>query len=863
LDLDSVLQLVLEQLAKVVPYDSMALWLRSGDTLYVAAARGFPDMDEILKLSVKAEDNRLFQAIEREKSPLVIADTHQDSRFLAMGETDYVRSWLGVPLVVKDRVIGTITIDKWELHFYHEKHAQMAVTFANQAAIAIQNARLYQAERKRAAQLAVVNQVARRVASILDMDQLLQEVVVAIQQGFNYYNVALSLLDQAAGKLEVLAIAGGFADLVSPSYRQAVGVGMVGGVAETGQPLLANDVSQEPRYILGFLKEPLTRSELCVPLKLAGQVIGVLDVQDTQLNAFDESDLLAMQTLADQIAVAIENARLYAAEHQQLHRLEELACASQRITADLDLAYVLEEVGAQALTTLEADRAAIFLLDWETDRLSCAYSSGLSPEYVNGVDRRHRESPGSNVLSFSEPIHVLDAQTDPAAEAPQELVVREGFHTFAVLPLTGKGKVVGALAIYRDAIRAFRPEVLALAQSFANQAAIAIENARLYQQTDEKLQTRVRELAALYAIAEIVNHSDLDAVLQLALDSATRLTGMDSGGILLLDPSTSEIFLRAHKGWPPGFIQAVRHTKADEGLMPRMLKSVLVVDDRSKLTKERRAAIKREGFQSVVSIPLKAMEKTLGVMAVTSHSPRTFVSEELELLAAIGNQVGIAVDRANLQAQELRAAILEERQDMAQQMHDDIAQTLGYLGLEVDSVMGSSSLAQNAKAQAELEGIRKAIEHAYERVHSSIMRLGEDIPAHFDLGAALPEIISEFEKQTGCRVESRIDKGQLLHLPPSVAFQATYIIREALTNVRKHSGADFVHLTLQGLEDGRVKVTIQDDGRGFDFDNDQQSGWRGFGLRFMRARAERVGGSLRIESGPGQGTRIVVTLPSG
>jgi signal transduction histidine kinase len=98
-------------------------------------------------------------------------------------------------------------------------------------------------------------------------------------------------------------------------------------------------------------------------------------------------------------------------------------------------------------------------------------------------------------------------------------------------------------------------------------------------------------------------------------------------------------------------------------------------------------------------------------------------------------------------------------------------------------------------------------------------------------------------------------------LPPSVAFQAAYIISEALTNVRKHSGAYSVHLTLQSLEDDTIKVTIQDNGRGFDLDSEQQSGGGGFGLRFMRERAERVGGSLRIESRPGQGTRLIVTLP--
>ena len=200
---------------------------------------------------------------------------------------------------------------------------------------------------------------------------------------------------------------------------------------------------------------------------------------------------------------------------------------------------------------------------------------------------------------------------------------------------------------------------------------------------------------------------------------------------------------------------------------------------------------------------------------------------------------------------------------MARQIHDDTAQTLGYLGLQVDSVMGNPSLAQNVKVQTELEGLRKAIEDAYKRVRNSIIRLEKNIPDHFDLETALPEIISEFEKQTRCRVESKVEGSQLPRLPPAVALQAIYIIREALTNVRKHSGATSVHLTLQGLGDGRVKVTIQDNGRGFDLDSEQQVGWGGFGLRFMRERAERVGGSLRVESQPGQGTRVVVSLPSG
>jgi PAS domain S-box-containing protein len=802
---------------------------------------------------------KVFQTGE----PLIVDDYRTWEGRASVYELDQPFSAvLGLPLKWQDRTIGSLAIDAdAQERTFNQDDVWLATLFANQAAIAIENARIYGEERKRTTQLELIGGVTQKIASILDLDELLHEVVHLVGDTFGYYRTSILLVNAASDELILRAVSRHFETLVGHLRLKIGQEGITGWVAHSGEPLLVNDVSREPRYY--FVEESKdTKSELAVPIKLKGEIIGVLDVQSVELDAFNHDDVSILQTLADQLATPIENARLYEAERQQLYRLEELAAASRRITADLDLASVLEEIVTQTLTTLEADRAAIFLIDLETDRISYAHSIGLSPGYIDEISRHYREVPSSFILDSTGPVHILDAQTDPSTEIVRESILKEGYHTLAVLPLIGRGKTVGALALYRDAIRAFSPEMLALAQSFANQAAVAIENARLYQQTDENLQSRVRELSALYAISEVMTRPlDLDKVVQLALDKTLEVAGMDSGGILLLDPSINELSLRAHQGGSPELIRAVSHTKADEGLMPRMLNSVSVIEDLSEVTKDRRVAIEKEGLQSLVSIPLKAKASPLGVMVLASRSPRTFAPQELALLAAIGNEVGLAVDRANLQAQELRAAILEERQAMAQQMHDDIAQTLSYLGLQMDSVMDSSSLAQNVEAQAELEEIRKAIEDAYENVRSSITRLEEDVPSHLDLEAALPKIISQFEKQTRCRVELQVDESQLSRLPPSVAFQAAYIISEALTNVRKHADADSVHLTLQSLEDGTIKVTIQDNGRGFDLDSEQQSGGGGFGLRFMRERAERVGGSLRIEGQPGQGTRLIVTLP--
>lgn len=444
----------------------------------------------------------------------------------------------------------------------------------------------------------------------------------------------------------------------------------------------------------------------------------------------------------------------------------------------------------------------------------------------------------------------------------------QGGRSILAVPIKRDGHFMGVLDV-----QSVEPDVLgrddALAlKTLAGRLAVAIENAQLYQQTDRELQARVRELASLYAIAETMNRThDLDTILKLVLSSTIELMGVDSGGIMLLDSAHQALSVRHYQGHLPGFVEAMGNTNIDEGLMPRMLGSVLVIDDLAQLLDRHRLPIETEGLQCVVSIPIKLRDNVLGVIVLASRRRRTFDDQELALCAAIGNQLGLAVERTNLQAQELRVAILEERQTMARQMHDDIAQTLGYLGLQVDGVMRNSSLVQNIEVQNDLEEIRRAIDDAYRRVGSSIVRLREDVPRDFDLRTTLQDRIARFVEQTGCKVESELDDVRLSRLSSSTAFQVSYIIHEALTNVRKHSGAECVRLLLDNPEPGVIEIAVQDDGRGFSCDENELADGstvlqdRRFGLRFMKERAERVGGCLEIKSGINQGTRIVIRLP--
>jgi len=177
------------------------------------------------------------------------------------------------------------------------------------------------AERRRAEQLRAINEVGRKISSILSLDELLPYVADLLRDSFNYYNINIFLLDPESEQLVLRAGAGGYKGAVPIGSTVKVSEGIVGWVVQTGEPLLANDVSKEPKYL--FVEELAdTRSELAVPIKLGAETLGVLDLESAELDAFDETDLSTAQTLSDQVAIAIENARLYQ-ETRQMAVIEE------------------------------------------------------------------------------------------------------------------------------------------------------------------------------------------------------------------------------------------------------------------------------------------------------------------------------------------------------------------------------------------------------------------------------------------------------------------------------------------------------------------------------------------------------------
>lgn len=300
--LDEILR-VLQDLFNF-PHCAILLADESGQQLHLQASRGY--RRQVLKdFHIAVGKEGITGWVAAQKKPLFVPDVRRDPRYIegvARG-----RSEIAVPLLIGNQLIGVLDVESEEPEAFSRRDLRILSLFAAQAAVAIQNTRLYELERKRSAQLSLINEVSKKMASSLDPEQLLSQLVTSIQKNFSYYHVMI-LLKETPDEVVMKAQAGGRASRMPKGYRRRIGEGIIGQVAKTGQSILANDVVKDPRYAR---VRKYTKAELCVPIKTADQVVGVINVESDQTNAFDAIDREILENMADQLASVMKNAAVY------------------------------------------------------------------------------------------------------------------------------------------------------------------------------------------------------------------------------------------------------------------------------------------------------------------------------------------------------------------------------------------------------------------------------------------------------------------------------------------------------------------------------------------------------------------------
>ncbi|MDY7041429.1 MAG: GAF domain-containing protein, partial [Chloroflexota bacterium] len=413
------------------------------------------------------------------------------------------------------------------------------------------------ARKQQEAELRLLQRINNALISAPDLDEVLQTIAEGMVDTFRYAGSMIFLSDEEYNHLVLRAVVHN-----SETVAQAeklLGYPLLGHkftpekdeiyhrLYHDRQPILSTDIADHlARLTSHKTRKPAARaiarlirarvkSIMLVPLVVNDVVRGTLVLAARR--HLHEEDATRVQAFATQASIAIEKAQLLEIERRRASHTESLAAVAQQITADLHLTDTLSRVTDSALAVLDADRVAIFLMGRKTGSVYCAHSIGLSKEYVETINRRYREVPGGRVLSTRQAVQVVDILNDPRITAVRQTMIEEGFRTYTALPMLVHGEIIGSLVFYRDTVHPFSSEELALGQSFAQQAAAAIENARLFSETERRLQ----EISTLYEASQAcLSVSDQGSLLSKIVAAAARASGATMGSVMLRDEQQGE-----------------------------------------------------------------------------------------------------------------------------------------------------------------------------------------------------------------------------------------------------------------------------------------------------------------------------------
>jgi PAS domain S-box-containing protein len=515
---------------------------------------------------------------------------------------------------------------------------------------------------KRVIQLALLNDVAREVTANLDLESLLASSARLIQETYAYPHVAIYLLEEDG--LTMRGRAGEYANRFPHGHRLKHGQGIVGWVAREGKMLCINDVTSDSRYYQPF-PDMMIRSELGAPLTAGDQILGVLDVQSDALDAFDEIDIVVLNTLAGQLATAIQNARLFEQTQRHLESLTNLNHASQVIASSLELKEVLRQIVELAGSIVGSDYTSVILPGEKSEAVTGVEDfRGVAP-----ISQRIRSGgTTSYVLDSGQPVVVddisEDGTTSPPLRRPDGELIKAnpalataGIRSYAAVPIQAREGTLGVLYVHSREPRAFRGQ-LALLTTFANHAAATIQNARLFEQA----RRRAEELETLRQVTlQITTQLDLDHLLQGLIENVVRLLGVEAGGMYLHDPERDVLRWVVAVG-DPGRIPLGSELKRGEGLSGKIWETgqPLVVDNYLEwegLAPQYKESLREHGgARAIMGVPVHWGDRLLGVInaSATDALQRTFTESDVHLLTLFADQAAVAIQNARLY-QELEA----------------------------------------------------------------------------------------------------------------------------------------------------------------------------------------------------------------
>ena len=380
---------------------------------------------------------------------------------------------------------------------------------------------------------------------------------------------------------------------------------------------------------------------------------------------------------------------------------------------------------------------------------------------------------------------------------------------------------------------------------------------------EQQILLQNHELAALLTVGRAASSSlELGELLDAAMDAILEVSRADAAEVWLAE-ADGALSLARHRGTAEDAFAERARLRAGEGLpgLTARERRLIAVHDLQNDDRFVREEIQRLGFHTYCGLPLQHRGELLGVLGVASKDPRTLCSaRELRLLEGIGERVATAIANARLHEQVLDGALVDERMRIARELHDGLAQVLGYINTQTLAVKKLLASGRAHEAAEELDAMEAAAKQVYGDVREAIVGLRLSLTRQ-GLVPTLREYLGSFERMTDAELSLEADvEAEALELPRSAEIQLVRIVQEALSNVRKHAAASSVVVRLAANE-GALVVEVVDDGRGFDQAATAPRGWPRLGLQTMRERAESIGGTFALDAVPGGGTHLLVRVP--
>ena len=673
-------------------------------------------------------------------------------------------------------------------------------------------------ERKRAEdERALLDRVRTLVANDLDLPTILRTAVEAIAQTFGYTQVSLYLLE---GETLILQHQVGYTRVIReiPITR-----GVAGRVARSGQPVLLQDAASDPTFLAASAE---IVSEVCVPLFNEGKVIGILNIESTQTIPLSARDLTLTIALGEQISPAIARARLYTQLRESEERFSKAFYQSPIGIVLTDMTdTTIRDVNASLLEMIGLTRAQIV---------------------------------GQNVLQ-------LNIEVGPSGRAAiaRELQERGLYRNHEVRIRRSNGAVRDLLSSGALVTIGGKPHNLSLLQDITER-----------KRAEDQLQKRFSEINAIYQSAQQLHKLLPSAALSaVIIHTLEEILGYEYGAVLLIDKDTKQLvpFAISAQGRGADFIEQDRqHILSRSVQISHGITGWVAEHGQSlrlgNVRQDARYYAMRENIQSELCVPLGIGDQVIGVINVESVRPDAYTENDQRVLETVAAQIAVAIQNARLLEEtrlnrdrlaELSRQLVEtheqESRAIGRELHDQIGQMLTALQLTLEIVphlpppLAAQKIAQARELVSELMG----------RVSALSLTLRPPMLDDLGLIPALLWRVNRYQEESGIAVEFKHSGVEGNRYESEVETTAYRIIQEALTNVARHAQATRVRVALHA-GDGQMEIQIEDNGRGFD---PEVALTQNRGLSGIRERAGLLGGSFRVESQKGKGTRKWIQLP--